>query len=168
MRYLSVFLSGEYYISPFKYHFHTQRGPVSCSVFFFFFFLYPRSSLWNNSVSDEMTVCLLVFFLVFFISGAFWSGNANHEFLPTWGPWKRHEPKLWSAGMEPRMTGLNLNAAHIYCGLCGLTDGLVRKSSLFPPLFLSFCFSLRRCPEWRWFKLSDFLRPQILDLVTHI
>lgn len=71
MRYLSVFLSGEYYISPFKYHFHTQRGPVSCSVFFFFFFLYPRSSLWNNSVSDEMTVCLHVFFFVFFYQRGF-------------------------------------------------------------------------------------------------
>lgn len=168
MRYLSVFLSGEYYISPFKYHFHTQRGPVSCSVFSFFFFftraLHCETTLFQTR---WRSVCTF-FFLFFFISGAFWSGNANHEFLPTWGSWKRHEPKLWSAGMEPRMTGLNLNAAHIYCGLCGLTDGLVRKSSLFPPLFLSFCFSLRRCPEWRWFKLSDFLRPQILDLVTHI
>lgn len=33
MRYLPIFLSGEYFISPFKYHFHTERGPVSRSGF---------------------------------------------------------------------------------------------------------------------------------------
>lgn len=33
MRYLSIFLSGEYFILPFKHHFHTERVPVSRSGF---------------------------------------------------------------------------------------------------------------------------------------
>lgn len=98
---------------------------------------YPHSSLWNISVSDEVTICL-------HISG----GHLIRECRSgLWifinrGSWKRHEAKLWSSGIEPQLTSLNLNAVHIYCGLCGHTDRLLQKNSLFLSLFLSFFFHL--------------------------
>lgn len=71
MRYLSVFLSGEYYISPFKYHFHTQRGPVSCSVFFFFFFSLPALFIVKQLCFRRDDGLFARFFFVFFYQRGF-------------------------------------------------------------------------------------------------
>lgn len=98
-----------------------------------------HSSLWNISVSDEVVTCLR-------ISGGLLIRECRSGlwiFINS-SSWKRHEAKLWSAGIEPQVTSLNLNAVRIYCGLCGPTERPLQENSLFHPLFLSifppFCF----------------------------
>lgn len=145
MCYLPIFLSGEYFISPFKYHFHTETARVCPAVVFS-----RNPSLWNISVSAEVTICLR-------ISGGLLIRERRYKlwiFIKKTS-WKRHE--------ATEDLGLNFKCcSYLLMPLWSHRWNSTKEISLVLPLSLPFfspspsCPSfLCHCPEWQWFKLSD-------------
>lgn len=102
---------------------------------------YSHSSLWNISVSDEVTICLHI------SGGAFWSGNADqdYEFLSTGAHEKHMKPNCGHLAYSPQDDKLKFKCCSVfYRGLCGSTD-ILWKNSLFLPISLPFLFSSISC-----------------------
>lgn len=141
--YLNIFLSSEYFTSSLKDLVHTERGPASRSRFNWSF--YTRRTETSVFQTWWQSVCMF--------KGGLWSEDVDAT---------RHEPKLWSAGVEPQMMSLNWNTICVDCCLCGPIERLLLKKSLLSSIFLPLPVS--RCPEWEWFRLSYFSKPPSTQL----